>query len=270
MTYPHKIEGANGNGNLWDRVSTSVTGSTKRVSLGSRSFTAIDAYAQIKAATAEFGPVGMGWGWTVEGMTIEAGAIIIELQMWWGTGPEKHRFTALGCEGLLKKSGQVDTDAPKKALTDAITKGLSYLGFNADVFFGAFDDNKYVADLQRAEQASTRMTLKEVDVQATDDHSRVGKPVASDPPAKKAAAPGSPPWASELIGGKGRFADKPWAYLLGGGADGGRHKWMRAAYPKYSDQRIRTRLAWILEKYYGDNEAVSGALDTQPADDSSS
>ena len=35
----------------------------------------------------------------------------------------------------------------KKVATDALTKGLSKLGFNADVFMGKFDDNKYVNSL---------------------------------------------------------------------------------------------------------------------------
>ena len=35
----------------------------------------------------------------------------------------------------------------KKVATDALTKGLSKLGFNADVFMGMFDDNKYVNKL---------------------------------------------------------------------------------------------------------------------------
>jgi len=42
-----------------------------------------------------------------------------------------------------------DTDAYKKASTDGLTKLLSHLGFNADVFLGMFDDNKYVAGLQK-------------------------------------------------------------------------------------------------------------------------
>ena len=37
-----------------------------------------------------------------------------------------------------------DTDCMKKATTDGLTKCLTYLGFNADVFLGKFDDNKYV------------------------------------------------------------------------------------------------------------------------------
>ena len=39
---------------------------------------------------------------------------------------------------------RVDDDFAKKVATDALTKGLSKLGFNADVFMGRFDDNKYV------------------------------------------------------------------------------------------------------------------------------
>ena len=48
-----------------------------------------------------------------------------------------------------------DSDAPKKATTDGVTKALAQLGFNADVFLKKFDDNKYVAEL-RAEKAQTK------------------------------------------------------------------------------------------------------------------
>jgi hypothetical protein len=34
-------------------------------------------------------------------------------------------------------------------MTDALTKGLSQLGFNADVFLGLYDDNKYVEAVRR-------------------------------------------------------------------------------------------------------------------------
>jgi recombination DNA repair RAD52 pathway protein len=50
-----------------------------------------------------------------------------------------------------EKSGRMeaDEDAPKKAMTDALTKGLSHLGFSADVFLGLFDDNRYVQKMQK-------------------------------------------------------------------------------------------------------------------------
>jgi hypothetical protein len=52
------------------------------------------------------------------------------------------------------KNGRVDSDAAKKATTDALTKLLSHLGFNADVFLKKFDDNKYVE--QVAEEFSKK------------------------------------------------------------------------------------------------------------------
>jgi len=44
------------------------------------------------------------------------------------------------------------SDAYKKVYTDALTKALSRLGFNADVFLGKFDDNKYVDSLHRKKE----------------------------------------------------------------------------------------------------------------------
>ncbi len=52
------------------------------------------------------------------------------------------------------KNWSRNNDPCKKARTDALTKGLSELGFNADVFLGLYDDNKYVAERQAEEQGS--------------------------------------------------------------------------------------------------------------------
>ncbi|MEZ0371267.1 MAG: hypothetical protein ACAI44_19390, partial [Candidatus Sericytochromatia bacterium] len=41
------------------------------------------------------------------------------------------------------------SDPMKKVRTDALTEGLSWLGFSADVFMGRFDDAKYVQKLQQ-------------------------------------------------------------------------------------------------------------------------
>jgi hypothetical protein len=54
----------------------------------------------------------------------------------------------LGCEEWKDRNGRVDSDASKKATTDAITKLLSQLGFSADVFLGKYDDQKYVEALR--------------------------------------------------------------------------------------------------------------------------
>lgn len=48
----------------------------------------------------------------------------------------------------VSEKGKTDDDFAKKLETDMITKALSRLGFNADVFMGKFDDNKYVAKMK--------------------------------------------------------------------------------------------------------------------------
>jgi len=55
----------------------------------------------------------------------------------------------------------------KKATTDGITKCLSMLGFNADVFLGKFDDNKYVQELKN--KAEWKGPLKKTGPQRCDD-----------------------------------------------------------------------------------------------------
>jgi hypothetical protein len=46
-----------------------------------------------------------------------------------------------------KNEKMKDKDLMKKATTDGITKCLSCMGFNADIFLGKFEDNKYVQQM---------------------------------------------------------------------------------------------------------------------------
>ena len=50
----------------------------------------------------------------------------------------------------LTKDGKkiVDVDFAKKVETNTVSKALSKLGFNADVFLGLMEDNSYLSDLQ--------------------------------------------------------------------------------------------------------------------------
>jgi hypothetical protein len=159
---------------LWNEVSKTDVDHTKEVSFG-RKFTAIDAHSQIMEATRLFGPVGEGWGYENKygEVHFQDGRVMVwcDVTFWWsefgsweGMATPGHRrefgpvrggavMQALNKDGSFK---QPDTDAYKKASTDGLTKLLSHLGFNADVFLGMFDDNKYVQGLQ-----------KEKDVEAT-------------------------------------------------------------------------------------------------------
>ena len=135
------------NMNVWEKVSKSDPKFLKKVSFGARSFTSIDPMYQVREATRAFGPVGQGWGWDskTEMITVANGdvACIAHVTLWHGSkdnsfGP----FT--GCRTFYKKE-RIAEDAPKMAVTDGLTKALSHLGFNADVFLGEHD-NKYAAD----------------------------------------------------------------------------------------------------------------------------
>ncbi len=53
------------------------------------------------------------------------------------------------------KSVMVDDEFAKKLETDITTKALSKLGFAADVFFGKYDDNKYLNELREKYKKET-------------------------------------------------------------------------------------------------------------------
>lgn len=149
---------------IWDEVEQTDPKFTKRASKGgSHEFTAIDPYYQIRRATEMFGPVGLGWGWNLVEARREASVAYVIIELWYkprdenGNAESNGSFIVFGETALYGKPSQ-DEDALKKALTDAITKGLSYLGFSADVYLGKFDDNKYVEQLRKA---TSGMSLRE-------------------------------------------------------------------------------------------------------------
>lgn len=135
---------------LWDSVSKSDPKYLKKVSFGQRSFTAIDPQYQVKSATKVFGPVGEGWGWTADNRFINLSngdtAVVSDVTIWHGT-PGNVFGPFPGCRKFFDAAkNRIAEDAPKMAVTDGLTKGLSHLGFNADVFLGEMDGNKYAAD----------------------------------------------------------------------------------------------------------------------------
>jgi hypothetical protein len=138
---------------LWNRVKTSDPKYLKKVSFGSRHFTAIDPQYQVRSATEQFGPVGDGWGWhadsKVHHLSNGDAAIISDVTIWHGT--QANTFGPFpGCRKLFDAAkGRLAEDAPKMSVTDGLTKGLSHLGFNADVFLGEMDGNKYASDSKK-------------------------------------------------------------------------------------------------------------------------
>ena len=144
-------EVANTNLKLWKAVCETDPAFISKVSFGARSFNAIDPMYQIMKATAILGPVGNdikndGWTYTVEYDYPTLGNIMmvvakVTITTYFGSfGPIAGSRTFVNLDNKKK----ANDDAPKMALTDALTKGLSHLGFDADVFLGKYDDNKYM------------------------------------------------------------------------------------------------------------------------------
>ena len=143
----------NSNMKLWDSVEKTNPKYTKKVNQRG-GFTAIGAQYQLRTATETFGSFGTGWG--VRSETIEkwedVGLAVYQAHLWYyyevdgDKVSELHEFP-IHSSIKYHNNGRVDDDFFKKVATDALTKGLSKLGFNADVFMGKFDDNKYVNKL---------------------------------------------------------------------------------------------------------------------------
>ena len=155
---------------LWNKVQTSKSETLKGVNLG-RKFKSINAHSQVMAATEQFGPMGLGWGYEPTYEEI-FGMLRCQLKMWAIIDGQRSEFYSEGGCAIepvagtdarsIRKAGMANSDIFKKATTDALTKGLSVLGFNADVFLGLWDDNKYVQEQKRQEQEERDAQLSNI------------------------------------------------------------------------------------------------------------
>lgn len=138
MTEPNNLR-------IWSQVERTNPAHTKKVNQRG-GFTAISAAYQIMRATETFGPIGEGWGYDAGEPIFHETLVFVPVTLW--QGQRTNVFGPMFGGAEWKNNGRLDSDALKKATTDALTKLLSQLGFNADVFMGRFDDNKYLAEVR--------------------------------------------------------------------------------------------------------------------------
>ncbi|MFJ7792288.1 hypothetical protein [Pseudomonas sp. NPDC096950] len=157
---------------IWGQVNKTDTSHTKKAEVGGQKITSLNGTAMIMKATEIFGPVGIGFGWTVVEERFDKGSEMvigegdkrvvlgvelnhtIKIKFWFELDGKRGEIEQYGCTRYLYKSKYgttTDGEAPKKSLTDAIKKSLSMLGFSADVFLGLFDDDEYVTQLKEEE-----------------------------------------------------------------------------------------------------------------------
>ena len=178
---PHRFDASNRNLDIWLRnektdatVSPDINKATlKRQETGAK-LSAINPTYMVKRLTAEFGPVGKGWGIEVVDEQMLTGAPIflngteiareivhrLRIQFWWidPSTKERHSFPQFGQTTFVSRNkygATTDEDAPKKSLTDAMTKAASWLGIGGDVHLGLWDDSRYAAE-RREEAAEQR------------------------------------------------------------------------------------------------------------------
>lgn len=146
---------------LWNQVCTSDPDTVKKMTHGAK-LSAVDAHSQLKRATELWGPYGMDWGLTDMkwGYVMDAKAgvpinITLEAQFYYPYITEdkiEHHPRPIRVSFPIASDIQFNAkgECRKKLMTDVTTKALSKVGFNADVFMGRFDDNRYVQELRQA------------------------------------------------------------------------------------------------------------------------
>ncbi len=169
---------------LWESVKKTNPNYTKKAKVGGNSITAISPQYQILNATEKFGSYGSDWGFRAIKLdySITNTPIVLNV-MDWNTKKTEKINTILGLVGFNaeffypngmfeitnsikiftdNKHSKIDDNYAKKLETDALTKALSKLGFNADIFLGKFDDVRYVEEMKQEFNKLKPLTNEEI------------------------------------------------------------------------------------------------------------
>jgi hypothetical protein len=179
---------------LWDSVRTPDPAHTKAFNRGGGfKGTATSPTYLIRVATEKWGPMGGNWGIEIVSDTILQGAPLLAKDGTTVIGHEQVHVCRINLRhpgGVVPAFGQTqfvgvnkygpftDEEAPKKSLTDALTKAMSWLGFAADVHLGLWDDMNYVRDVKRA-KAEEREAAQNAQAGGDDDEGPARIPAAT-------------------------------------------------------------------------------------------
>jgi hypothetical protein len=112
-------------------------------------------YWIVERLTEEFGPCGIGWGFSIINERFERfsdtdSLHVASVRFWYVMDGKRGELEQIGQTKASYVSSKgafiLDEDAPKKSVTDALVKCASYIGFAGDIFSGRWDDSKYVAE----------------------------------------------------------------------------------------------------------------------------
>lgn len=154
---------------LWQRAFTTDPRAVKAITGKQYAGNSPKPYWIVERLTDEFGPCGIGWGFTILNERFERFSDtdtlhIASVRLWYLLDGQRGELEQIGQTKASYMTGSgkfmLDEDAPKKSVTDALVKCASYLGFAGDIFSGRWDDSKYVAEAgkewrKRDEEAKT-------------------------------------------------------------------------------------------------------------------
>jgi len=153
----------NNNLAIWDQVEKTDLAYAKKVNQRG-GYTAISPQYQLKQATKVFGSYGKGFGLSESDFDISLfeslGVVMHKAKFFYVQDGERVEFPISNAIQATTGAGdkkRVDVDFAKKVETNTVSKALSKLGFNADVFMGMFEDNQYMQEL------SNEMAMKKAD-----------------------------------------------------------------------------------------------------------
>lgn len=140
----------NDNLKLWHSVEKTNPAYTKNAKVSGREITAIAPQYQIMQVTEQFGVYGEKWGFKNINLSYDlvekCNLVVFKGTFFFPNG----EFEIINSAKLYmdRANTMVDSDFAKKIETDTLTKAISKLGFNADIFMGKFDDTKYVEEMK--------------------------------------------------------------------------------------------------------------------------
>lgn len=136
---------------LWNRVEKTNPKYTKKANVRGNQITSISPQFQIMNVTEQFGAYGETWGFKSlafdYSLASEFNLVVLNATFFFPNGEfEIKNSINLYIDNAKTK---VDSDFAKKIETDTLTKAISKLGFNADIFMGKFDDLRYVEEMTK-------------------------------------------------------------------------------------------------------------------------
>ena len=153
----------NDNLELWNKVQKTNPNYTKKANVGGNQITSISPQYQIMNVTEQFGSYGKTWGFKqieLDYTLVSDFNLIVFKAIFFYPGGE---FPTINSVKMFMDNAKtkIDDNFAKKVETDTLTKCMSKLGFNADIFMGKFDDVRYVAEMTKEFATKIELTQEQ-------------------------------------------------------------------------------------------------------------